>query len=177
MHTAEIRSQLRTLLEPTVARLGFDLVAIELIGGDRKPVLRISIDGENGVGADDCARVSLRMSPLLDEADPISGAYRLEVSSPGMERPVQRLDDFRRFVGFRVRIKMEPGLPRRRYTGVIQKVEGDSVVVEVDGEEHELLFESIDSAYLVLELEEYARLAQGAPPVDPEDPSATETSR
>ena len=169
MHVSSTIQTVRELVEPTVQRLGFDLVAVEFTSGRRRPLLRLSIDGPDGVGADDCARVSVRVSPLLDDAEPVSGAYDLEVSSPGIERPVQRLCDFRRFVGFRVRIRLEEGMPRRRFTGAIAAVEGDDIHLEVDGTIHVLSFETVEQARLVLSLEEYERLAQGLPP-DPLEP-------
>jgi ribosome maturation factor RimP len=159
---------IRDLVEPAVERMGFDLVAVEFTTGRRRALLRLSIDGSNGVGADDCARVSLWLSPLLDDADPISAAYDLEVSSPGIERPVQRLSDFARFVGFRVRVRLEEGMPRRRYTGVVAGVEGQDVHLLVDGVTHELAFDTIDRAHLVLDLEEYTRLAQSSPGTTPD---------
>ena len=91
MHPLTFRQRLRDLVEPTVVQLGFDLVAVEILGGAGGRTVRLSIDGPEGVGADDCARVSRHLAPVLDEADPIDGSYRLEVSSPGMDRPVQRL--------------------------------------------------------------------------------------
>lgn len=174
MHPSALRQKIRDLVEPGVQRLGFDLVAVELVGGARRPVLRLSIDRPGGVGADDCARVSVRISPLFDEADPIEGAYDLEVSSPGIERPVQRLADFRRFAGYRVRIRMEEGLPRRRYTGTILAVDEDDVLLEVDGQEHRLPFGGIDAAHLVLDLDAYKTLAEGLPPIPGEDPAQAE---
>jgi ribosome maturation factor RimP len=162
MHPRDFAKTVRELVEPTIQRLGFDLVAVELLGGVRRAVLRLSVQG---VGADDCATISHRISPLLDEADVIKGSYDLEVSSPGIDRPVQRHSDFRRFVGYRVRLRLEEGLPRRRYAGTLVRVDGDDIVVEVDGEHHVVSFESIERAQLVLDLEEYARLADGLPPL------------
>jgi ribosome maturation factor RimP len=164
MPTAPLRDTIRELLGPTIERLGFDLVAIELLGGGRRPTLRLSIDKPGGVDASDCARVTHRVSPLLDEADPIPSAYDLEVSSPGIERPVQGLADFARFAGLRVRLRLEEGLPRRRYTGRIVGVDGDTVEVEVDGVVHPIAFGSIDAAHLVLDLDEYRKLAEGPAP-------------
>lgn len=155
MDPFELRRRIRDLVEPTVQRLGFDLVAVEWAGG----VLRLSLDGPEGIGADQCVAVSRRLSLLLDEADPIQGSYTLEVSSPGMERPVERLEDFRRFAGYRVKVRLLPGHPRRRYTGTIKGAEGEEVVLEVDGEEHRVDHESIERAHLDLDLDAYERLA------------------
>lgn len=138
--------------------MGYDLVAVEWLPSGRS-VLRLSIDAPQGVGIDDIVRVSHRVSLLLDEADPIPSAYSLEVSSPGIDRPVERAVDFARFTGKRVKIVLEEGLPRRRYTGAIAGVDGDDVRVEVDGVEHLLSIAQIERAHLVLTLEEYAELA------------------
>lgn len=164
MATHDLQHKIRDLVEPTVRRLGFDLVAVEWTGG-RRGTLRLSIDKPGGVGAADCALVSRRVGPLLDEADPFEATYDLEVSSPGIERPVQRLDDFRRFQGFRARIRAEEGLPRRRWTGTIRRVQGEDVVVDVDGVEHVVPFAVIEAAHLVLDLEAYQKLADGLPPI------------
>lgn len=177
MHPTALRASIRALVEPTLVRLGLDLVAVELIGGRSRPILRLSIDKAGGVGADDCALASVRLGPVFDAADPLSTPYELEVSSPGIDRPVQRFEDFQRFVGFRARVRMEEGLSRRRFTGRILRVDGDDVILEVDGAEHALSFPSIDSAHLVLDLDEYQQLAAGVSSVPSDaDDSADEPS-
>lgn len=160
------RSRLRAILEPTIQGLGFDLVAVEMLGSARRPLMRVSIDGPGGVNLDHCALVSHRISPLLDEADPVSGAYDLEVSSPGIDRPVQRLEDFARFVGYRAKVVLVEGLPRRRYTGTLAGVDGQTVLIDVDGVRHELAFADIEGAHLVLDLAAYEALGrqQGVTP-------------
>jgi ribosome maturation factor RimP len=163
MDPLELRHQIRTLTEPTVARLGFDLVAIEWTGARQGRLLRLSIDAPGGVNAEDCARVSEQLSPILDAADPIDGSYTLEVSSPGMQRPVQRTADFERFRGYRVKIKLIEGPARRRYTGVIGPLDGDELLLSVDGAEHRLALDTIEQAHLVLDLDEYQKLAEGSP--------------
>lgn len=160
MSTSRLHLKIRSVVEDSVRRMGFDLVAVEWLTGRRRPLLRLSIDKPGGVGADDCAAVSVRINPLLDAADPVDGSYDLEVSSPGIDRPVQRLEDFAQYEGFRCRIRLEEGLPRRRYTGTLRGVEGEDVQVEVDGEVHALAFATIDAAHLVLDLDEYERLRQ-----------------
>ncbi|MBN2800683.1 MAG: ribosome maturation factor RimP [Deltaproteobacteria bacterium] len=159
MQANSLAVKIRTLIEATVERMGFELVAVEWLGGPQGGTLRVSIDGPEGVSAGDCADVTHHISPLLDEADPISGAYRLEVSSPGMERPLQRMADFQRFAGYRAKIRLVPGPPRRRYTGTLKGVEGDEVRIEVDGEEFSLMLEDIEQARLVLDLDEFAALS------------------
>ena len=155
-----LTSQIRTLLEPTVNQMGLELVAVEWLGASQGMLLRLSVDGPRGVSAQIWAQVSRALSPLLDAEDPISGRYTLEVSSPGINRPVQRPEDFQRFVGQTVKIRLEPGPPRRRYTGILAGYEDGDVCVEVDGEMFRLPAESIERAHLVLSLEQYQELNQ-----------------
>ena len=115
----ELLNRIRTLLEPVVEMEGCDLVGLEF-GFERGGlVLRVYIDKAGGVQVSDCARVSRACSPELDVDDPITGRYRLEVSS-GIERPVERPEDFERFAGYRAKIKMGPEAPRRKYTGILE---------------------------------------------------------
>lgn len=149
-------------------RLGYDLVAVEFLQG----ILRLSIDriqGDDGVSAHGCALVSRAVEPLLDAADPISGSYTLEVSSPGMERPVQRSEDFERFRGLRVRIRLEPGPARRRFTGQILGLRGQDVVVLVDGVEHAFPLETLERAHLDLTIEEFLALGRSPVAVTPSE--------
>lgn len=172
MHPRALRDQIRTLIEPVIVHLGFDLVAVEWVAG-RRATLRVSVDGPEGVGADDCARISHRISPLLDAEDPIPGAYDLEVSTPGMQRPLQRASDFLRFTGFRARIRLDEGFPRRRYTGALRGVSEGFVSVEVDGTVHALPLDGIEAAHLDLDLDTFMSLADGLPPVPGEgEPAA-----
>ena len=94
-----LNADLRTLLEPGVRALGFELVDSELAGRGRNAVLRVYIDGPHGVTVDDCAEVSRQLSAILDVEDPFPERYVLEVSSPGLDRPLVRREDFERFVG------------------------------------------------------------------------------
>lgn len=158
MHPLEFRNHLRSLCEPTVDQLGFDLVAVEVLGGAGGRTVRLSIDGPRGVGADDCARVSRHLGPVLDESDPIQGSYRLEVSSPGMERPVQRREDFERFLGFRAKVRLVEGPPRRRYTGVLSAVDGPDLLIDCDGQTYQFPLDEIEHARLVLTVEEFESL-------------------
>ena len=153
-----VPNQIRKLVEPTVNQMGLDLVAVEWTGASRGMLLRLSVDGPEGVSAQICASVSRALSPILDAEDPISGRYTLEVSSPGINRPVQRPADFERFVGHTVKIRLEPGPPRRRFTGVLKGYEDGDVCVEVDGELLRFPADSLERAHLVLSLEQYQEL-------------------
>lgn len=162
MDSLELIQTVRDLLEPTVGRAGFDLVAVEWTGTRRGQTLRLSIERPEGVSADDCAQITARVSPLLDEADPIPGRYVLEVSSPGIERPVQRREDFARFQGYTIKIRLIEGPPRRRYQGVLGPLDGEDVVLTVDGADHRIALDTIERAHLVLTLEEYQQLAESS---------------
>jgi ribosome maturation factor RimP len=158
----KLQKTIRTLAEPTVAQLGFELVAVEWLGGDGAAVLRVSIDSAGGISADDCALISDALSPLLDAEDPVQSRYNLEVSSPGIERPVQTDADFQRFLGFKIKVRLTEGHPRRRFQGDLQAYDGDTFVVVVDGEEHTLSIDAVERANLVLTLSEYQQLSGGS---------------
>ncbi len=171
--TPDILRRLRDTIDPVVERLGYQLVAVEITGGaDSRTVLRISIDMEGGVGIDDCSRVAREVSPALDVDDPIVEAYNLEVSTPGIERPVQKLADFQRFAGCEVRIKPFGVEGRRRVKGVLLGAEpgagGGVVRVRVDKDERLFPVDSIERANLVLTFDQFQRLGKGLPPNETE---------
>lgn len=145
-------AQLRELIEPAVAGLGYELVGVEYRGGSSNGLLRIYIDHEDGITLEDCQAVSHQVSGLLDVEDPIHGHYALEVSSPGLDRPLFRAQDYARFAGQRVKVRMH-GLVqgRRNFTGLLLGLEGDNAIVEVDGEEFELPLDQVDQARLIPE--------------------------
>ena len=125
---------------------------------DLAPVDRLT----DGITARDCAAVSANLSPVLDSEDPIDHSYRLEVSSPGIARPVQRPADFKRFEGYRIKIKLVEGPPRRRYTGVLADATDAEFSVIIDGESHRIATDTVESAHLVLDLHEYEQLMLGS---------------
>ncbi|BAV34338.1 ribosome maturation protein RimP [Sulfuricaulis limicola] len=144
------RADLRKLLEPGVSAMGFELVDVEMAGSHHSPTLRVYIDSPRGVNVDDCAKVSRQLSALLDVEDPLPGQYTLEVSSPGLDRPLVKPEDFRRFVGETVKVKMQqPVLGRRNFSGRLVEVATDHVVVEVDKESFSLAFDDMERARLV----------------------------
>lgn len=141
---------LRGRLESGVQALGFELVDVELTGGRQHQTLRVYIDGPRGVTVDDCADVSRQLSAILDVEDPFSGSYTLEVSSPGLDRPLVAPADFRRFEGAVIKVRLLHGLDcRRNFTGRLVETTADGVVVEVDGERFSLPFDAIERARLV----------------------------
>jgi ribosome maturation factor RimP len=155
----DIEARVRDLLEETVEDEGFVLVAVVHTSTPTGRTLRIHIDKAGGVTVGDCTRVNRMVSPLLDVHDPIEGAYRLEVSSPGIDRPVQRLADFERFVGYRVKLRLERGAGPRQLKGVLRGVEGDEVLIERTEHTRRVPFDAIERAHLVLDLDEYRALS------------------
>lgn len=144
------RADLRRLLEPGVSAMGFELVDVEMAGSHHSPTLRVYIDSPRGVNVDDCAKVSRQLSALLDVEDPLPGQYTLEVSSPGLDRPLVKPEDFRRFIGETIKVKLQqPVLGRRNFSGRLVDVAADHVVVEVDKEIFNLAFDDMERARLV----------------------------
>ncbi|MDH3691394.1 MAG: ribosome maturation factor RimP [Gammaproteobacteria bacterium] len=144
---------LQRILQPGAEALGFELVAVELHGRGRNTLLRVYIDGPQGITVDDCAHVSGQLSAILDVEDPIPGHYTLEVSSPGLDRPLVALDHFKQVVGHRIKVQMRQCLlGRRKFIGTLVRVSGKTLVVEVDGENYELPCSGIEKARLVPQL-------------------------
>ncbi|MDH5182372.1 MAG: ribosome maturation factor RimP [Gammaproteobacteria bacterium] len=142
--------RLWSLIEPAVEGLGYELVGIEHLPQGRHSVLRIYIDHENGILVEDCVSVSHQVSGLLDVEDPVKGNYSLEVSSPGTDRPLFNLKQFLRFTGEQVQLKLNsPINGRRKLTGIIKQVDGDTVVIDMDAQEYRLGLDDIDAARLV----------------------------
>lgn len=139
------------LIRPTVTALGLELWGVEHVVQGRFSVLRVYIDkGGDGVTIDDCEKVSRQISGIFDVEDPIAGEYTLEVSSPGMDRPLFELTQFERYVGSVVAVRLRSPLEgRRKFKGVIQKVEVDAVRLLVDDKEYVLSASTIDKANLV----------------------------
>lgn len=144
---------IRATVEPVVTGLGYELVGVEHGGGPGNGLLRVYIDTEQGVTVDDCATVSEALSAALDVEDPIREAYTLEVSSPGVNRPLFERADFERFTGSRVFVRLERELDgRRRFKGLLQRVEADEIVVEVDGRDWRLPLDGVEEAHLIVEI-------------------------
>ena len=140
---------MEALLSAGAEALGLEIVAVEMAGGDR-PILRVYIDKSEGVSVDDCAKASQQFSAILDVEDPINNRYTLEVSSPGLDRPLAKPDHFAAVVGEKVKIKMAHLVAgRRRFTGYVTSASETAVEVDVDGELHNLDFAQMDKARLV----------------------------
>ena len=144
-----LRERLIALIEPVLARLGFELVELEYTSGRAHAVVRLYIDREAGVALDDCERVSREVSSLLDVEDPIPSAYTLEVSSPGFDRVLRTRAHFGRFLGSRVFVELkEPRAGRRRYTGKLLTVDESGIALEVDQVQVAVAFTEIGKARL-----------------------------
>jgi ribosome maturation factor RimP len=166
---------LHKLIEPEVKHLGYELVRLQMIGGAADPTLQVMAERPDTRQLDlaDCERISRRLSELLDLADPIAGSYRLEVSSPGIDRPLTRLKDFSDWAGHEARLTLaEPLEGRKNFSGTIQGTEGGQVLILTKDERtHALPFSAIATAKLVLT----DKLIQATAPLDPEGADQIET--
>ncbi len=146
---AQIRELVRTLVEPVVTHAGMELIDVEYGPGPSGWVLRLIIDRPGGVTVDDCADIGHLVGDLLDGRDPVPGRYSLEVSSPGINRPIKKRDDFRRFVDHRVFIKTRELIDgRRNYRGILQGIKGDLVLVSSKEGTFSIPFDKIARARL-----------------------------
>jgi len=137
------------LIEPVVEGLGYECVGVEYNPHPKHGMLRIFIDREQGVGMEDCTAVSHQVSGVLDVEDPIAGEYNLEVSSPGMERPLFKIEHFEQFIGHRAKVNLfKPIEGRRNITGLIEKVEDGSVYLQQDGQVYAVPFQAMSKARL-----------------------------
>ncbi|HSS64176.1 MAG TPA: ribosome maturation factor RimP [Gammaproteobacteria bacterium] len=142
--------QLKGLIKPAVEALGYELVGVEYRRGRRRARLRVYIDKPDGITLDDCERASHQVSGVLDVEDPIVEQYDLEVSSPGLDRPLFEAEHFERFAGHKVRVRLSPPVGgRRKFIGVLLGIEDGQVRVEEDGVERRIPLESVSAARLV----------------------------
>jgi ribosome maturation factor RimP len=145
-------AEVERLIAPSLAEMGYDIVRVQL-SGERRAKLQLMVERQDGGGmtVDDCAIVSRAVEAILDVADPIAGAYVLETSSPGIDRPLTRRGDFERFAGFDARIEMRmPVDGRRRFSGRLLGLEGDLVRLATEGGEIALPIADMAKAKLVL---------------------------
>lgn len=141
---------LREMIEPTVTALGYTLWGIEYQGQGKYSLLRLFIDAPNGITVDDCSAVSHHVSGVLDVEDPIDGEYTLEVSSPGMDRPLYTLEQYQAYVGHVIDLRLRvPFEGRRKFKGVLSAIEGDEIVIHVDDHEYLLPISTIEKANIV----------------------------
>lgn len=147
--------KLLEMVDPIAESLGLEIVRVRLMGGTLRRRLQIMAERavDNDIAVEECARLSRAVSEVLDAADPIAGEYLLEVSSPGVDRPLTRLKDFDLFEGFEARIETDRMVEgRKRFKGILAGTEGDTVAIDLDGEDDTALlpFEWLHDAKLVL---------------------------
>ncbi|MFZ5841539.1 MAG: ribosome maturation factor RimP [Pseudomonadota bacterium] len=149
------KASLEALVKPAVEAAGMQLWGLEYQVLNRRALLRIYIDSPNGVTVDDCALVSHQVSGVLDVADPISSDYRLEVSSPGWDRPLFTAAHFIQFVGQTVKVKtVLPVAGRRNFTGQLVAADQEQITLQIEPEKTvRILVEQIDKAHIVPDVE------------------------
>lgn len=144
-----LEQKLTELISAPVEALGYELVGIEFVRG-RTSTLRIYIDSEDGINVDDCADVSHQVSAVFDVEDPITVAYNLEVSSPGLDRPMFTAEHYVRFTGEEVSLVLRMAVQnRRKWQGIIKSVEGEMIIVAVEGNDEVFALSNIQKANLV----------------------------
>ena len=147
---ATLEQNLQEMLQGTVEDLGCELWGIECQRTGRFMTVRLFIDKEGGVTVDDCADVSRQVSAILDVEDPIADKYNLEVSSPGLDRPLFTLPQFERYIGQDISVHLRiPVMERRKWQGKLERIENDMVTLIVDGQEQVLVFGNIQKANVV----------------------------
>jgi ribosome maturation factor RimP len=135
-----------------ISSMGYELVGCELFPQGGQIVFRIYIDSQNGVTVDDCSKVSHQVSAMLDVANPIQGKYALEVSSPGINRPLFEIEHYHQYIGRRVKIRLYATInERRQYKGILQYVKGEDIYLLEDGATLlvKLPFSNIEKGYLI----------------------------
>jgi len=149
------QDKLTELLRPAVEGLGYELVGIEHLPMGKHTVLRIYIDSADGITVDDCSRVSHQVSGVLEVEEPIKGQFTLEVSSPGIDRPLFNFEQFKKFVGSKVKIKLYHAIDgKRKITGLIESIDGDDInIKDADSDMNfQLQIDDIDKANVITDL-------------------------
>jgi ribosome maturation factor RimP len=145
-----LERQLTELLTAPVEAAGYELVGLEFIRAGEFSTLRVYIDSENGINVDDCAEVSHQVSAVMDVEDPITVAYNLEVSSPGLDRPLFKAEHYQQFIGHEVSLVLNMAIGnRRKWKGTIKSVEGETISVETDGKIEEFVLSNISKSNLI----------------------------
>jgi ribosome maturation factor RimP len=141
-------------LEPIAASHGYEVVAVELGGAKHRPVVRVFLDKEGGITLDEVAEANAWVGEAIDELGEPSGPYLLEVSSPGIERPLRKAADFQRFAGQRAEVRlMAPMEGRRQFTGTIETADGDAATLDVDGTRVRLPYDTMSRARLRVDID------------------------
>ncbi len=147
---ATIEQRLTEMLSEPVEALGYELWGLQYVRSGRHSILRLFIDHENGIGVDDCAEVSRQASAVLDVEDPISTEYTLEVSSPGMDRPLFTPAHYEKYIGSEVIVVLNmPMEGKRKWRGEVAAVDGDVVTLRCEGQEQMVMLSNVQKANLV----------------------------
>lgn len=137
-------------LEPHARTHNMEIVTVELLGSRKAPTIRVFLDCEGGVGFDELSSAQEWVNAVMDELDPFPGAYTLEVSSPGIDRPLRTLEHFARFEGEKAQIVLrEPHEGRAKWVGMLAGVDADTVLLTVDGREERLPYDQIKKAHII----------------------------
>lgn len=146
-----MQDELVQLFLPTISDMGYELWGCEYLSQGKHSLLRIYIDKPDGIGIEDCQEVSKQVSALLDVEDPIPGNYSLEISSPGIPRPLFSSWQYQRYTGHAIQVKtFKPVNGKRKLSGIIVSASESSVVLDINNEHQELLFSNIVKAYLTV---------------------------
>jgi ribosome maturation factor RimP len=154
MRATPLENRMTQIIEPVVADMGYDLVLVKIVGegGSRNVQIMAENRTTKNLGIEDCTQISKAVSAVLDVEDPIEGAYRLEVSSPGIDRPLVRLEDFEKYTGFEA--KLETSMPlengQKRFKGVLKGLEGETILIDTDQGPTQVPFTALTKAKLLL---------------------------
>lgn len=146
-----IQNEIEQLIQPTVESMGYDLWGCEYLAQGKHSLLRIYIDKADGIGVEDCEKISRQVSAILDVEDPIPGNYSLEVSSPGIPRPLFRTSQYERYIGLDVQIKLfKPVDSKRKFVGTIVSVDENTLVLSIEHVKQDFVFSNIVKANLTV---------------------------
>lgn len=135
-----LEERIEKLVAPAIAAAGFELVRIRMTGKETKTLQIMAERPDHTMSAEDCAGLSRALSPILEEADPISGSYRLEISSPGIDRPLVRLKDYHDWQGYEAKLELDRMIEgRKKFKGVLAGVDGENICLDIEGEEETAL--------------------------------------
>ena len=144
------KSELEKIIKPTIVDMGFEFWGLDYSNKSGNAFLRVFIESEKGIDVEDCAEVSRRLSVLLDVEDPIKGEYDLEISSPGMSRRFYSLDQYQRFIGAFIKVKLYLNFDgRKNFKGILVGVQDEELVIRDGDDEFFIPFESIDKGSMV----------------------------
>lgn len=149
----KLEQDLTEMLDPAVEALGFEMLGLEFVQAGRHSTLRIYIDSDNGITVDNCADVSRQVSAILDVEDPITNEYDLEVSSPGVDRPLFKQHHYEQAVGEEVRLRTKlPQDGRRNFKGDLVKVDGDMLTLKIDNADVMVMLSNVERANMIAKL-------------------------